>query len=169
MARPHHKFLNADDTYNTSAIMRAAWVQAFNKRARFAASLKKVWEEAKSEKDSLAWYAEADRVAAAMAAGIAPQAPTAIEAARSALFFAEMNDTARGHELVAAARARLVSLQIAAQWPRTPPCLRPSFPRLPAASPTASAPSTAKPAHRPASGPMRQPDSIAKLRAARFD
>ncbi len=112
MPRPHHKFLTADDTY-TSAIMRAAWTKAFNKRARFPKALKSVWADAKSEKDSLAWYAAADAAHAAMKAGVI-QVFTPLEAARSALFFAEHNDTAIGHELVAAARVRLASLELAA-------------------------------------------------------
>ncbi len=114
MPRPHHNFLTTSDAFDTAAIMRAAWAKASRKRARFPKALRSVWADAKSEKDSLAWYAAADAAHAAMRAGIAPQPLTPIEAARSALFFAEHNDTDIGHKLVAAARVRLASLQIAA-------------------------------------------------------
>ncbi len=114
MPRPHHKFLTTTDAFDLPAIMRAAWAKAFRKRARFPAALRAVWEEAKAEKGSLAWYAEADRVTAAMRAGIVPQPLSLIEAAESALLLAEHNDTDIGHQLVARARVRLDALQLAA-------------------------------------------------------
>ncbi len=123
------RYLNTDLTFNLSIMMRSAWARAreaakynpFSKRtstprAEFAFALSRVWAEAKAERALKLWAIAQDAGAAAEAARRAtlPVHDRQIEDARTALMFAEHNDTVVGHRLVAEARTHLDQLQRAA-------------------------------------------------------
>lgn len=117
-----HHHLNPDLTYNRSAIMRSAWATARRTlatatrygdkttlRAEFRDALSRAWDSVKASRAARLWAIEQD------ALRLRPTAPvTPVQAARSALMLAEMSDAHNGHELVAAARAQLASVHLAA-------------------------------------------------------
>lgn len=123
------RYLTPTHTFDLSAMMRLAWARAreaakynpFSKRtstprAEFAFALSRVWAEAKAERALKLWAIAQDAGAAAEAGRRAalPVHDRQVEDARTALIFAEHNDTNVGHRLVAEARAHLDQLQRAA-------------------------------------------------------
>ena len=119
------RFLTPTSSYGRPAILRAAWAKARHEvaicakikvattlQAEFRDELKRMWADARAEREYIAWAAERRAEAARVAAlSLLDQQ---LVAARSALFFAERSDAHIGHELVTAARARLASLEMAA-------------------------------------------------------
>lgn len=130
MADP--RYLNPDLTYNRGAMMRSAWATAramFAKasapgrfayattlRAEFKEALRRLWDQAKCLRGIALWRRETEAQAQAEAArrDALPANVVAIEDARAALRDAEMSDSVTSHEHIAAARARLASLELAA-------------------------------------------------------
>jgi hypothetical protein len=121
------RYLTPSNTYDRATILRSAWTTARDTAKRYAKqgatvrgefkdALRRAWSLAKAERSYALWCIEQDRNAAAETARRAalPVRDRQIEDARTDLLMAEMNDTHGSHRLVAAAHARLASLQHAA-------------------------------------------------------
>lgn len=127
------RFTTASLTYDRAAIIGTAWdrargavvnVAAWGRpttlRAAFARELKIVWCFARTEMGNRRGLAAYDAETARLKAAARAAAPVvvfdhvAVQSARTALLFAEMSDADNSHALVAAARAQLRDLGVAA-------------------------------------------------------
>lgn len=118
------RYLNLDLTFNRAALMRAAWAKARFAAAKYGTTLReelsdalrRLWDQAKAYRSIALWRAQVAAQAEAEAArrAVLPAGVVALEDARSALLLAEMSDGVASHEAVAAARAHVASLQLAA-------------------------------------------------------